>query len=324
MHSSLTRRDFLAVTAASAAAGTGLLAAAPSPGAEFKTRLYGAMIGKPTESQLKELKAAGFEGIESNDRKASPAEAAAARKVAEKLGMQIHSLLFGWANFNSPDTSQVNADVEAVEASLKAAQAYGASAVLLVPCRTGVKPIPQPWDFDIRFDDKTGHVTRVVAGDNSEFKEYIEAQNQATEASRKAVQRLIPVAEKTGVIIALENVWNNLWVKPALFAHFVASFKSPWVQAYFDIGNHVRYAPPEEWLRALGKLIVKLHVKDFTLDRSLPQGGKFVHPRDGSINWPAVRNEIEKIGYSGFMTIEDGGLSLEEFRKRLDLIIAGK
>jgi len=126
------------------------------------------------------------------------------------------------------------------------------------------------------------------------------------------------------VIIALENVWNNLWVKPALFAHFVASFKSPWVQAYFDIGNHVRYAPPEEWLRALGKLIVKLHVKDFTLDRSLPQGGKFVHPRDGSINWPAVRNEIEKIGYSGFMTIEDGGLSLEEFRKRLDLIIAGK
>ena len=53
-------------------------------------------------------------------------------------------------------------------------------------------------------------------------------------------------------------------------------------------------------------------------------GGNFVHPRDGSVNWPAVREELEKVGYNGWMSIEDGGLSLEEFSKRLDLIIAGK
>ena len=37
--------------------------------------------------------------------------------------------------------------------------------------------MPQPWEFDIEFDDKTGHVKRVVAGDNGPYQQYIEAQN---------------------------------------------------------------------------------------------------------------------------------------------------
>jgi len=315
-----TRRTFLA---ASAAAGVGLWAGRSLQGAEFKTRLHKALIGSPTEATLSQWKAAGFEGIESNARGATPEEAAAARKVAENLGMRIHSVLYGWANFNSPNADQVAKDIASVEVSLRAAQAYGADAVLLVPCRTGVTPIPQPWEFDIEFDEKTGHVQRVVAGDNSPYQAYIEAQNQATDASRKAIEKLIPTAEKCGVIIALENVWNNLWVKPALFANFVNLFDSPWVKTYFDIGNHVKYAMPEEWIRALGKTIVKLHIKDFQLNPD-GHGGKFVHPRDGSVNWPLVRQELEKIGYNGWMTIEDGGLSLDEFSQRLDLIIAGK
>ena len=60
---------------------------------------------------------------------------------------------------------------------------------------------------------------------------------------------LIPLAEKTKVVIALENVSNNLWVMPEIFRHFVQSFQSPWVKAYYDIGNHVRFAPPDLALR---------------------------------------------------------------------------
>jgi hexulose-6-phosphate isomerase len=136
---------------------------------------------------------------------------------------------------------------------------------------------------------------------------------------------VIPTAEKTGVVIALENVWNNLWLTPALFANFIASFDNPWVKCYFDIGNHVKFARPEQWIRTLGKLIVKLHVKDFVIDRNSPRGGKFVDIRDGQVNWPAVRQEIDALGYNGWMTIEgSGGLPLEEQSRRLDLIIAGK
>ncbi len=104
--------------------------------------------------------------------------------------------------------------------------------------------MPEAWEFDIRFDEKTGHLKQVVAGDNAPYASYIEAHNQAIDTSREAVEQLIPAAEKTGVIIALENVWNNLWVKPDVFRNFVASFDNPWVRAYFDIGNHVKYAPP--------------------------------------------------------------------------------
>ena len=61
-------------------------------------------------------------------------------------------------------------------------------------------------------------------------------------------QRGGDAAEKAGVVIMIENVWNNLWVKPAIFQHFVASFQNPWIRTYFDIGNHVKYAPPEQWI----------------------------------------------------------------------------
>ncbi|NUQ65035.1 MAG: TIM barrel protein [Pirellulales bacterium] len=317
----LHRRDFLAT---SAAVSAGLVLAGRLPAAEYRTKLKKALIGKPDQETLKSWKDAGFDGIESSDRKVSVEDAAAARKAADKLGMRIHALLFGWANFNSPDTSKVAEDVAAVEASLKAAGAYGADAVLLVPCKVGSMPMPEAWEFEIEFDEKTGMVQKVAAGDNAKYKEYIEAQNHATKASRAIVEKLIPVAEKARVVIALENVWNNLWVKPTLFRNFVASFDSPWVQAYFDIGNHVKYAPAEDWIRTLGKLIVKCHVKDFLLN-SDGHGGKFVDIRDGSVNWPVVRQALEDVGYSGFMTIEgSGGLSLEEKSKRLDLIFAGK
>jgi L-ribulose-5-phosphate 3-epimerase len=317
-----TRREFLA---ASCAAGAGLMVSGRLQAAEFKTTLKKSLIGAPTEDTLTKWKAAGFEGMESRVWDTTPVEAAKGRKIAEKLGMRIHSLLRGWTNFNSPDTGQVAKDIASVETALKAAQGYGAETVLLVPCKVGGLEVPQPWDFDIEFDEKTGMVGRVAEGDNSKYQAYIEAQNHATKATHKAVEKLIPVAEKTGVIIALENVWNGLWVKPKLFANFVASFDNPWVQCYYDIGNHVKYAKPEEWLEVLGKLIVKIHVKDFTIDKSQPRGGKFVDIRDGDVNWPAVRKCLDAIGYNGWMTIEgSGGLSLEEQNRRLELIIAGK
>ena len=321
MKRDITRRDFLAASAAlSAGMMAGRLDAAP-----FRTTLHKALIGAPNEETLAGWKAAGFEGMESNKWDVTPAEATEARKIAEKLGMRIHSVLRGWTNFNGSDQGQVAKDIESVETALKAAQGYGADALLLVPCKVGGMPMPEPWDFDIEVEEKTCHVTCVVKGDNSKYKEYIEAQNYATDSSRKAVEKLIPVAEKTGVVIALENVWNNLWVKPEFFAAFVASFQSPWVQAYYDIGNHCKYAMPEHWIRALGKLIVKVHVKDFVVDRSKPRGGDFVDIRDGSVDWPLVRKELDKIGYDGWMTIEGSGkLSVEERSKRLDLIVAGK
>jgi hexulose-6-phosphate isomerase len=280
------------------------------------------IVGQITEAALQERKAAGFDGVETNW-VCPEEEAVKGRVIAEKVGMRIHSVLRGWMEFNSEDTAKVSEGLEKTSMALRAAKAYGADAILLVPCRIGGMPMPEPWEFDIEFDPATGHVKRVVKHENEKYAAYIQAQNRATDTSREAVEKLIPLARDLQVVIALENVWNNLWVTPSLFQNFVASFKSPWVKAYFDIGNHVKYAPPQDWIRALGPLIAKLHIKDFQLKPD-GHGGKFVHPRDGSVNWPEVRRALAEVGYSGWATIEDGGLSLEEFSKRLDLIIAGK
>ena len=323
MAQAIDRRDFLATTSACGAAGL-LAAGCVGPASRAPTTLHKALItGKPSEKGLLDLKAAGFEGVECSAWQATVADATASRKLTEATGLRIHSVLRGWCQFNAADATKAAADVASVETALRAAQAYGADALLLVPCRIGGMPMPKPWEFDIESDPSTCHVTRVVEGDNAPFKAYIEAHNHAIDATRKAVETLIPKAEETGVIIALENVWNNLWVKPEPFAAFVRSFESKWVRVYFDIGNHVKYALPEFWIRELRELIVKCHVKDFKLN---PDGhdGKFVDIRDGSVDWPLVRRELTAVGYSGWMTIEGSGeLALAERNRRLDLIIAG-
>ena len=294
------------------------------PNIAFKTKLKKALIvNQPSEDALKKLKEAGFDGVEGGVIKPEAAEAC--RKTAESLEMKIHSVLRGWAEFNSADSAKYEASFKLSEDALRTAQAFGAEAVLLVPCRIGGMKIPRPWEFQIEFDPASGHLTKVVYGDNAPYAEYIKAHNHACDTSKEAVKRLIPLAEKTGVVIALENVWNNLWVKPALFQNFVASFQSPWVKAYLDLGNHVKYAPAEEWVLTLGKLIAKLHVKDFKLNPADPNGeGRFVDILDGSIRWPVVRQAIESVGYNGWLTIEGGSLSQAEHSSRLDKIIAGK
>ncbi|MCK4565522.1 MAG: sugar phosphate isomerase/epimerase [Verrucomicrobia bacterium] len=313
-----SRRQFVAASAAVACGPACVSLAAPG-GRPLKKAL---IQGIPTEASLTPLKEAGFDGIECQAWNAAPAQAEQGRMAAEKLGMKIHSVMRGWASFNDP--SKMAEGIASMEKALETARILGADTVLLVPCRTAVKPIPKPWEFDIRFDEKTAHVSQVVAGDNEPFRKYIETQNQATDLSREALGKLIPAAEKNGVVIAVENVWNNFWVKPDLFASFVRSCNSKWIQAYFDIGNHVKYAPSEEWILTLGDLIAKCHVKDFQLNPN-GQGGKFVNIREGSVNWPAVMQALDKIKYKGWMTIEGSGkLPVAEQGKRLDRIIAGE
>lgn len=299
------RREFLKT---STAAILGIMSAGRLEAVPFKTVLHKAMyIGEPKEDLFQSLKDAGFEGIETRAAKLTPEEAKVIREKAEKAGIRIHSVMGG----GSPN-------------GLRVAAAFGADAVLHVPGGVRDVQMPEPWEYDIEFDAANGHLIRVVQGDNGKYKAYIETHDRSMDSARAYVKSLIPVAEETKVAIALENVWNNFCVKPSIFKWLVASFKSPWVKAYFDVGNHVKYlTPPEVWIREFGPLLAKVHIKDFKLNPD-NHGGKFVHPRDGSINWPAVRQALDDAGYNGWLTIEDGGISYPEFNQRLEMIIAGK
>jgi hexulose-6-phosphate isomerase len=319
----LNRREFLAGSVSTAAVLG--LASRPKwsytakPALRFRKAV---IVRQPDEETLRKVSDAGFGGMEAGIVK--PAEAAKIRKTAEKLDMRIHSVMRGWAKFNSEKHDEVEESLAVTVDALHAAQSYGAGVILLVPGRLDVEPMPKPWEFRVEFDHKTGHVTKVAEKDNERYGEYIAAHNRAYDAFVDVIGKLIPTAEKTGVVVAVENVWSNLFVDPQHAAHLIDSFESPWVRAYFDIGNHVKYSRPEQWIEVLGKRIVRCHVKDFKLNPD-GRGGKFVNIREGSVDWAGVMKALEKVGYRGWMTIEGSEkLSLAERSRRLDLIIAGK
>src|SRR5208283_6246503 len=118
---------------------------------------------------------------------------------------------------------------------------------------------------------------------------------------------LIPLAEELKVILALEEVWNKFLLSPLEFARYIDEFQSPWVRSYFDVGNVVLYGYPQDWIRTLGKRIVKLHLKDFQFKRD-PVGKKqvadWVALREGAIDWKEVYKALIEVGYSGSATVE--------------------
>jgi len=317
----MNRRSFLLNAAAGAVAlQTPRLFAQSAP--TFKTSLLKALIAKQADiATCERIAKAGFSGFEVQDKSATIEAALAGKACATQHGLNIHSLMYGWAQFNHVEEKARRTSIDDAKRALEITSAFGATAMLLVPCRVDCK-MPAPSAFDLAFDPATLKLIRAAQGPEN-FNEYIAQQNLATERSRAAVEELIPVAEKHKVIIGLENVWNNLWVKPDFAAAFIKSFKSPWVRPYLDLGNHVRYAPTEAWLRALGSDIVRLHIKDFKLDRTANNEGAFVPINKGSIDWVSIRKTIEEIGYNGWVTIESGGYSDSEHSALMDRFFAG-
>src|SRR6185369_11506168 len=161
----------------------------------------------------------GFDGVEVP--RQSLADADKMRAAADAAGTRIHSIIFGgWdAPLSSPDDSVIAKGMENVRTNLHAAHIMGCDGILLVPALVSAK---------VRYQD-------------------------AYKRSMENIRRLIPDAEKHGVMINIEEVWNNFLLSPIEFAHYVDSFKSRWIGAYFDVGNVVRFAWPEDWIRTLGK-----------------------------------------------------------------------
>lgn len=302
-----TRRLFIQSSSVAAAAVV-LSRSLPTAQAEYKTRPRKAVLGGvPREEQMEDWLKLGIEGMEVTGGITAD-QADQARKSADKLGFRIHSVMGGGS-------------AERIEL----AAAMGCDGVLLVPGRVSGVPMPQPWEFKIRFDETTNELISVVEGDNEPYKPYIEAHNKQMGNARKLVESLIPVAEKNKIVICLENVWNNMWVQPKFAANFIQSFKHPNVKSYFDIGNNVKYANPLEWFDCMPNDIFKVHLKDFKLNEN-GQGGRFARLMEGSVDWLKIREKMEQLGYNGWMSVEPEGcaLTFEEQSRRMDLIRNGQ
>jgi hexulose-6-phosphate isomerase len=142
--------------------------------------------------------------------------------------------------------------------------------------------------------------------------------------SQNQIRKLLPLAEELKTVIAIEEVWNKFLLSPLEMATYIDEFKSPWIKAWFDVGNVVLYGYPQDWIRTLGKNISNVHLKDFKRKEG---GYAWVNLGDGDVDWPAVRQALSDIGYSGSAIAElDGGdeAYLRDVSRRIDRLLLGR
>ena len=234
---------------------------------------------------------AGFEQVECPTMPDAH-EAEEVKKASEKTGLRIHSVM-NMAHWKYPlsssDPAVVAESVKGMETSLRNAHFWGAETVLLVPAVVNA---------ETRYRD-------------------------AWTRSQHEIRKLIPMAQQLNVIIGIEEVWNKFLLSPLEFARYIDEFNSPWIRAYFDVRNVVISGYPQDWIRTLGKRIIKLHIKDFKFENDV---AKWTPLREGAINWPEVYKALREIGYTGSATVElEGGDAayLREVNRRFDLILSG-
>ena len=269
---------------------------APPKGKMIKGVVWGMLPKKLSIADRFKLAAdAGFDAVEGYTTE-DPKVAEEIKNAADNNKIRITSVM-NQAHWDSPlsssDPAAIKKSMDGMKTSLHNAKLWGAESVLLVPG---------------------------VVNPKTSYKE-------AWDRSQKHIRELIPVAEELKVVIAVEEVWNKFLLSPLEFASYVDSFKSPWVKAYFDVGNVVLYGYPQDWIRTLGKRIAKVHLKDFKMGKGWsPITAQFVNLGEGDIDWAEVRAAIGEIGYTGTVTAEldDGDLAyLTDVGKRIDRLVFG-
>jgi len=294
--STIDRRAFLETATAVAALTTLRPRPAVAAGGIRKAVLLSML---PKELALRErfqlARDVGFEGIEIGT-VADPKEADEIKDASVKTGLLVHSVMNAehWRSpLSSADPEVVAKSVAGMETSLRNAKLWGAGVVLLVPAVVN----PQ-----------TGY------------------QDAWTRSQKVIRERILPLATELSVVVGIEEVWNKFLLSPLELNKYVDEFQSPWVRAYVDVGNMVFYGYPQDWIRTVGKRIVRVHLKDFQLDRP---NGKFAWKNlgEGDIDWPEVRKALADVGYEGWATVEiQGGDAayLKDVVARFDRFLAGQ
>jgi L-ribulose-5-phosphate 3-epimerase len=242
--------------------------------------------------RFKLARSVGFEVVqaptEPDERKAEEI-----KRAADGANMRIDSVMNmdHWRfPLSSSDSAVLEKSLAGMRTSLHNAKLWGSDAVLLVPA---------------------------VVNPQTSYRD-------AWTRSQQQIRKLIPLAEDLKIVIAIEEVWNKFLLSPLEMASYIDEFHSPWIKAWFDVGNVLLYGYPQDWIRTLGKRIVKVHLKDF---KRREDGYAWVNLGDGDVDWMAVRQAFTEIGYSGSAVteLEKGDESyLRDVSNRVDRLVLGR
>ena len=197
----------------------------------------------------------------------------------KKIGLKTLAAGFYWScSLGSDDSEEREKAIDFTEKYIKVASWLNIDKILVIPGAV-----------DVAWDD-----SRPVTS-------YKNVWDNATESLKK----IIPSAEKNGVVICLENVWNKFLLSPIEFQFFLDQFNSDYIGIYFDVGNALLNGYPEHWIEILKDKIKAIHFKNFSRDDC----GGTLHGfgddlLEGDVNYKNILRELENIDYSGPITAE--------------------
>jgi len=300
----MERRQFLsATTAACTALATGrALGQAPPPAAPVATPAPAGPAPKirhrigvstysfwgfernewrPIEKCLESAAELGFDGVEILQRQwkdRSPATLRAAKRRAFTLGLD----LMGYSThqgFVSPDGAKRQKNIDDTIGYLEEAYQLG---IPTMRVNSGT------WGTRKDFDDLMAHrgAEEPLPGYNTEdaFKWVIDS-----------YAKLIPEAEKRGVIMGLENHWG-LGRTPEGVLRVVETLNSPWLQVTLDTGNFLE--DPYDRLTQLAPKAVLLQTKTY-------MGGGVWYSLD--LDYARIAKLMDAAGYRGYISLEFEG-----------------
>lgn len=235
-------------------------------------------------------KECGFEGVELD----SPIDIdrQAVVDASKATGVKVHGVIDSvhWSKPFSHPSEGVRAEaIKALEGAIDDAALWGADTVLVVPAVVVANDPEQAWQ-------------------------------KCWDRSIPELAKVLPRCKEKNIKLAVEVVWNNFLTKPEQLVQYVDAFDSPQVGAYFDASNMLKYGiPSAAWIRALGKRMLKLDFKGYSLKNGWCEIG------EGDEDWPSVLEACHEVGYFGWATAEVGGGGKEHLTKvkaRMDRILA--
>jgi len=301
MSNAINRRDAikLGVGTLAAMSSAGSLVAADEP---RKRTIKKAVIidmvrgGNTIRDKFQMLKDAGFDGVEMNYPGGPPVDEV--RMACEQTGLLIEGVIDSvhWhQTLGDPNPEIRQHGLNALLQALQACKDIGGTSVLLVPGVVNAR---------ISYDDC-----------------YVRSQAE--------IRKALPLAKQLGVKIAVEDVWNDFLLSPMEAARYIDEFNDPEaIGWHMDLGNVMAYGYPEQWVKIMGKRIVKLHVKEFSRKKMNEEGrGKGFNCKlgDGDINWKAVMHALDDVPYTTWMCAEVPGGGPEELKdiaRRMDHILS--
>jgi L-ribulose-5-phosphate 3-epimerase len=303
---SITRRSALRTSVAGAVAAVvpaaSAAAGAPEPQADarraspkrynMKKSINLWAFPYPQRMSLREClqlaKDAGFDGIELNfdlENDLSPHSSRdqyrEIRKTADQIGIAISGLcsfLYWPYSLTDGDPARRARALELAQLMIEAAHELGTENLLVIAGSTYIPWLPdrEPVPIDV-----------------------------CHRRAREAVGKLVPVAEKHGIYLNIENIlFNGYLTTPAEMNAFVDSFGSAHVRVHFDTGNVMLFQFPEHWIPILGSRIKNVHFKEFSKKGTDHTLESFRTLLDGTTNWPAVMDGLDQAGYRGYLTFE--------------------